>query len=243
MVETSVEASDDGECSEEPRDLCESFELSIVQIRLETAEIRVKNKMQIAYLSSGVGERRVILRENHRTLELANGKKILAHAQDRDWIFTLAAAVPVPAKLAAAVPAAAKRASAVHETQAPPQAPSTPEGKPTTTTVTIPAAPAPPSPEVEPTTTTTVTIPAATATTTATATPTPARAVFETAIMTRALGRQIVGLAKRRGLKRGELSVVLGQNRHRWFLDNGADVASRVSVSTTVPIEDFTFGV
>ena len=36
LVETSVEASDDGECSGEPRDLRESLEPSIVRIGLET---------------------------------------------------------------------------------------------------------------------------------------------------------------------------------------------------------------
>ena len=47
LVETGVEASDDGECSGKPRDTCESFELSIVQIGLETycsSEERTKCK-------------------------------------------------------------------------------------------------------------------------------------------------------------------------------------------------------
>ena len=38
VVETGVEASDDGECSGEPQDTCESLELSIVRIGLQTTE-------------------------------------------------------------------------------------------------------------------------------------------------------------------------------------------------------------
>ena len=40
-----VSGDDDRECSEKPRDLCESLELSIVQIGLETAEIRVRKRV------------------------------------------------------------------------------------------------------------------------------------------------------------------------------------------------------
>ena len=49
VVETGVEASDGGECSGEPRDLCESLEPPIVRIKLETTEIRGENETQIEY--------------------------------------------------------------------------------------------------------------------------------------------------------------------------------------------------
>ena len=45
---------DDGECSEEPRDLCDLFERWIVQIGLGTTELRVENETQFAGDMGGV---------------------------------------------------------------------------------------------------------------------------------------------------------------------------------------------
>ena len=47
LVVDAVSGKDDRWCSGEPRDLCESLELSIVQIGPETAEIRVRNETEI----------------------------------------------------------------------------------------------------------------------------------------------------------------------------------------------------
>ena len=48
-----MSGEDDRECSGEPRDLCESLELSIVQIGLETTELQGNNETQIATVCRG----------------------------------------------------------------------------------------------------------------------------------------------------------------------------------------------
>ena len=52
VVETSVEASDDGECSGKPRGRCESLEPSIVQIELETTELQRTKRKSILWLEA-----------------------------------------------------------------------------------------------------------------------------------------------------------------------------------------------